>query len=101
MLKSEIQLGTEYALREECEIDSPFQRMCIIEHIRKNKWKVKWIEPDPGLTDYVESSRLIVRWKERKAFLKEDEEAERLRNHNQLCLAKTPYACKMSDLAKS
>lgn len=82
MLKSEIQSGTDYALREKREIGVPFQRVRIIEHVRKNKWKAKWIEPNPGLVDYVESGQLIVPWKERKAFLREEESAERLRNHN-------------------
>lgn len=83
MLKSEIQPGVEYAFREKREVGAPFQRVRILEHIRKNKWKVKWIEPNPGLVDYVESGQLIVPWKERKAFLKEEECAERLRNHNE------------------
>jgi hypothetical protein len=79
MLKSEIQPGTDYALRETREIGARFQRVRIIDHIRKNKWKAKWVEPNPGLIDYVESGQLIVPWKERKAFLKEEESAERLR----------------------
>ena len=82
MLKSEIQPGVEYALREKRAIGAPFQRVRILEHIRKNKWKAKWIEPNPGLLDYVESGQLIVRWKEQKAFLKEEEGSERLQNHN-------------------
>jgi hypothetical protein len=82
MLKSEIQPGVEYALREKRTVGGPFQRVRIVEHIRKNKWKAKWIEPNPGLVDYVESGQLIVPWKERKAFLKEEEGAEQLQNHN-------------------
>jgi len=82
MLKSELQPGTDYALRERREIGAPLQRVRIIEHIRKNKWKAQWIEPNPGLLDYVESGQLIVPWKERKAFLREEESVERLRNHN-------------------
>lgn len=35
-----------------------------------------------GLVHYVESSQLIVPWKEHKAFLKEEEESARLWNHN-------------------
>ena len=35
MLKSEIQPGTDYALRERREIGAPLQRVRIIEHIRK------------------------------------------------------------------
>ena len=82
MLRSEIQPGVEYALREKRAVGAPFQRVRILEHIRKNKWKVKWIEPNPGLIDYVESGQLIVPWKDRKAFLKEEESAERIQNHN-------------------
>jgi hypothetical protein len=82
MVKSEIQPGVEYALREKRVPGAPFQRVRIIEHVRKNKWKAKWIDPNPGLVDYVESSQLIVPWKGRKAFLKEEESSERLENHN-------------------
>jgi hypothetical protein len=82
MLKSAIQPGTEYAFREKRAVGAPFQHVRILEHIRKNKWKAKWIDPNPGLVDYVESSQLIVPWKERRAFLKEEESAERLHNHN-------------------
>jgi hypothetical protein len=37
MLKSEIQPGADYALRERREIDAPFERVRIIEHIRKER----------------------------------------------------------------
>ena len=82
MLKAEIQPGVEYALREKRVVGAPFHHVRILEHIRKNKWKAKWIEPNPGLVDYVESGQLIVAWKERKAFLKEEESEERLQKHN-------------------
>ncbi len=82
MLKCEIKLGTEYALREKRTLGTPFQRVRIIEHVRGNKWKAKWIDPNSGLVDYVESGQLIVPWKEHKAFLKDEENAERLWQHN-------------------
>lgn len=82
MLRSEIQPGVDYAFREKRGAGAPFQRVRILEHVRKNKWKVKWIEPNPGLIDYVESGQLIVPWKDRKAFLNEEESAERIQNHN-------------------
>lgn len=68
MLKSEIKAGTHYAFREKRVPDTPLQRVRIIEHVRANKWKAEWIEPNPGLVHYVESGHLIVRWKEHKAF---------------------------------
>jgi hypothetical protein len=72
-----------YAFRETRSSNTSFQRVRVIEHARRNKWKVEWIEPNPGLVDYVESGQLIVSWKEHKAFLKEEENAEHQRQHNE------------------
>jgi hypothetical protein len=82
MLRSEIKAGTEYALREKRAPGTPFQRVRIIEHVRGNKWKAEWIEPNPGLVHYVESGQLVVRWKERRSFLREEENEERLQSQN-------------------
>jgi len=82
MVRSEIKLHEEYALREKRAPGSAFERVRIISHIRRNKWKVEWIDPNPGLVDYVESGQLIVPWKEHKTFLKEEANEERLREHN-------------------
>ncbi len=65
MNKGAIKLGTEYAFREKRISAAPLQRIRILQHIRQNKWKAEWIEPNPGLTDYVESSQIVVPWKER------------------------------------
>jgi len=83
MLKSAIKTGVEYGLREKRTPGTPFQRVRVIEYVRRNKWKVQWIDPNPGLVDYVESGQLVVPWKEHKAFLKEETSAERLREHNE------------------
>src|ERR1700719_4074379 len=83
MLKSEIIARTEYALREKRTPSASFQRVRVLEHIRGNKWKAEWVDPNPGLIDYVESGQLICRWNEHKAFLKEEAEAQRLRKHNE------------------
>ncbi len=82
MLKAEIKPGTEYALREKRAPGTPFQRVRIIEHIRGNKLKAEWVEPNPGLVHYVESGQLIVPWKEHKAFLRDEENEERMWEHN-------------------
>jgi hypothetical protein len=82
MLKSEIKPRVEYAMREKRLPGVPFQRVRVIEHVRGNKWKAEWIDPNPGLIHYVESGQLIVPWKEHKAFLKEEENEVRLREHN-------------------
>jgi hypothetical protein len=82
MLKSEIKPGTDYAVRERRTRGTPFQRVRIIEHVRGNKWKAKWIDPNPGLIDYIESGQLIVSWKGHKAFLKQEASEAQLREHN-------------------
>jgi hypothetical protein len=69
MLKAEIKPGGEYAVREKRTPGVPFQRVRILEHVRGNKWKAQWIDPNPGLVDYIESGQLIVPWKEHKDFL--------------------------------
>jgi hypothetical protein len=82
VIKSEIKPRTEYAFREKRGAGNPLQRVRAIEPVRKSKWKVEWIEPNPGLTDYVESGQLVVSWKEHKAFLREEENEKNLREHN-------------------
>ena len=78
MQKSEIIVGDEYAIRERRIAGSSFQRVKIVEHIRRDKWKAKWIDPNPGLVDYVESAQIIILWKDQKAFLRDEENAARL-----------------------
>lgn len=81
MLKADIKPGCEYAVREKRTQGTPLQRVRIIEHVRSNKWKAKWIDPNPGLVDYVESGQLIVPWKEHKAFLKEKANEEQIQRY--------------------
>jgi hypothetical protein len=83
MLKAQIKPGTEYAFREQRLPGTSFQRVRVIQHVRGNKWRAEWIDPSPGLVDYVESGQLIVPWKEHKAFLKEEAASEALRQHNE------------------
>lgn len=82
MWKSHIKLGVEYALREKRGPAVPLQRVRIVEHIRGNRWKAEWIDPNPGLVHFVESGHLLSPWKEHKAFLKEETDERRLREHN-------------------
>ena len=81
--ESQIKPGTEYAFREQRAPGTSFQRVRIIQHVRGTKWGAQWIDPSPGLVDYVDSGQLVVPWKEHKAFLKEEASVESLRQHNQ------------------
>jgi hypothetical protein len=83
MLRSEIQVGQEYVLREGKSPDAPLQRIKIIQHVRGKKWKAEWIDPNPGLVEYVETRNLVVLWKERKAFFQDEEKARELRTDNE------------------
>src|SRR3972149_5273407 len=83
MQKFEIRPGEEYLLREARKADAPLQRVKILQDVRGKKWKAEWIEPNPGLVEYVESQDLVVRWKDRKAFLRDEERARQRREHNE------------------
>src|SRR5687768_9495245 len=80
VLKSQIKPGVQYALRE--RRSEHLQRVKILEHIRGNKWKAEWIDPNPGLVHFVESGQLLVPWKDHKAFLREEANAAALSEHN-------------------
>jgi hypothetical protein len=83
MQKSQIIKGKEYAMRERSKPGVPFQHVRIIEYVRGNKWKTEWIEPNPGLVHYVESGQLVCLWKERKAFLLEEGNRQRILKRNE------------------
>jgi hypothetical protein len=82
MLKAEIKPGNEYAVREKRVVGAPLERVRIVAHVRGNKWKAEWIEPNPGLVHYVDSGQLVAAWRDRKMFLKEEEHAARLKDQN-------------------
>ena len=83
MQKSDIRVGKEYVLREGKGPDAIIQRIKIISHVRGKKWKAEWIEPNPGLIDYIESQKLIVSWRERKAFFRDEDKARLLEEDNE------------------
>lgn len=85
MQKSEIHIGQEYALREARTPDAPIQHVRILQHIRGKKWKAEWIEPNPGLIEYVESQNLLALWKERKKILLDEQRERQLRDENERC----------------
>ena len=82
MMKAQIKPGDEYAVREKRGVVGPLERVRIVAHVRGNKWKAEWIEPNPGLVHYVESGQLVSAWRDRKAFLKEEEQQTRLQRQN-------------------
>lgn len=83
MQKAEIKVGKEYALREKLKPNEPFQHVKILQHIRRNKWKAEWIEPNLGLVDYIESQHLVVHWKDRKTFLHDEERTRQIEEDNE------------------
>src|SRR3990167_8371340 len=82
MWKADIKPGAEYALLEARSPGAPLQHVRILQHVRGKKWKAEWIDPNPGLVEYVESQNLIARWKDRHSVLRDEERSQRLRQHN-------------------
>jgi hypothetical protein len=103
MLKSQITKGKEYAMREKPRPGNPLQHVKMIEHIRGNKWKAEWIEPNSGLVHYVESGQLVCLWKERKAFLQEEDNRKRIlaRNEEQGYSENSPIAHALYEVFES
>src|ERR1700731_2040284 len=82
MLRSELKAGAEYAFREKRVPGTPLARIKLIQHVRGNKWKAKWIDTHPGLVDYVTTKQILVSWKEHKQFLQEEKDLAHLREYN-------------------
>jgi hypothetical protein len=103
MLKSEIKPGAHHAFREKRTPGVPFQRLKILEHIRGNKWKAEWIEPNAGLVDYVESGELIAPWKEHKAVMREETDRQRIDEYNDMrgYSLKSPVTNALSEVFES
>jgi hypothetical protein len=70
MNQDEIIPGKEYALREPPRRGIDMERVRVLERVRPGRWRVEWIEPNAGLTDFVKSSNLIVAWKDHMRFLR-------------------------------
>lgn len=81
MTKDELKAGTECALRETRSLDCPLQRIRLIEKVR-GKWKAEWIDPNPGLIDYVAPKLIVAVWGEHKGFLRDEVSWARLIEYN-------------------
>jgi hypothetical protein len=78
MNSKDILPGRKYALREPA---NPTELQCVraAEHIRRDKWRVEWIEPNPGLVDFVKSREILYLWTDRKKFLRDETKDKELR----------------------
>lgn len=72
MDKRSIEIGGEYAFRDPPKPGVEFQHVKVLELVR-TKWRVRRIEPNEGLEDFVKSANLIVPWKERRSFLRDEQ----------------------------
>ena len=82
MQASEIKIAAEYALREPPRPGVAFQHVRVIEKVRAGRWKVEWIDPNPGLVDYVKSANLIAPWKQRRALERDEQRHNTLARHS-------------------
>lgn len=70
MLKEELRPRGEYGFRDKRAHGSHLERVRVLAHIRGNKWKVEWIDPNHGLVHDAESGQLVRVWKVRGALMK-------------------------------
>ena len=65
MLKSQIKPGYGICFSRIALTGNSFPARACYSSIRaEQKWRAEWIDPSPGLIDYVDSGQLIVPWKE-------------------------------------
>jgi len=83
MNRADLKPREDYAFREKRTPASPMQHIRLLEHIRGNKWKAKWIDPNPGLIDYITTTQIIVPWRDRKAYLRDEGCLALMLEHNQ------------------
>jgi hypothetical protein len=75
--RSDVKLGGHYALRE--KRNSPIERVKVLEHVRSGRWRVEWVDPNPGLVDFVKSGALLCPWGDRHKVVRDEERWGRLR----------------------
>ena len=81
MDKQRIKPGAEYAIREPVAVGVEFQHVKMLENVRGSRWRAEWIDPNPGLIEYISSKNVIVEWAQRKAFLRDEQHAASLTDH--------------------
>lgn len=83
MQKASTVVGEEYAFRESRKQGAQLQRVRILQHVRGKKWKAEWMEPNPGLVDYVDAQHLVALWSEGAALLSDEQSSRRIREDNE------------------
>jgi len=77
MEQGKIEVGVDYGYREVPKQTEPLQRVRVLERVR-TKWRVEWIDPNPGLQDFIRGIHLVVEWRDRKVFLRDEASWNRL-----------------------
>lgn len=80
MERQAIELGSEYAAREPPSPGTEMQHVRVLEQARRGRWKVEWIDPNPGLVDYLRSANIICPWSARKTFLRSERQRSTIRS---------------------
>ena len=74
MDKPNIVPGADYAIRE--HIGDDLQHVKVLAPVRSGKWRAEWIDPNPGLVDYVRSRDVLVEWADRHVLLRDERNAD-------------------------
>ena len=74
-----IEIGRLYAVREPPRPGVEMEKVKVLERVRSGRWKVEWVDPNPGLVDYVRSANIICRWADRRPVVRDEERYQRLR----------------------
>jgi hypothetical protein len=80
MNRGDVVVGNDYGYRQNLKRHTPLERVRAVEIVR-GRWKVEWVDPNPGLTDYVRAINVVVPWKDGKAFLRDEARMDTLVAH--------------------
>lgn len=74
--KRSIVPGGHYALRERGR--QGLQHVRVLGLVRSGRWRAEWVDPNPGLVDFVRSRDLLVGWDGVEDLLRDERSAELL-----------------------
>ena len=84
MYREDIIIGQEYGYRERPFHKGPLERVRVLDRVR-SQWEVESIDPNSGLQDFIRSNHLVIPWRERKDYLRDEASWEALERYCDTC----------------
>ncbi len=74
-------IGEHYGIRLKLRRGEPLHRVELLGQAKSGIWRVRFLDdPNPGFIDYVRSRSIIVRWRDKEAFLHDEAASAEVRS---------------------